>query len=64
MKIVRLREMKSLSRNLGYMVKMRYLNPHPCDYSVHVLYFSKVGKTVRFNLKKIKLVLICVASYR
>ena len=53
-----------LSRSPGYLVKMGYLNPHLCDYSVHVLYVSMVGKTVSFNLKKINLVLICVSSYR
>lgn len=37
-------------------------NPHHGDYSVRVLFFSKAGKTVRFNFYKIKLVLILTLS--
>lgn len=31
-----------------YVVKKRYLNTHLCDYSIRVLYFSKVGKKFNF----------------
>lgn len=64
MEEVGLREKKDLSRSPCCVGKMRYLNPHLCDYGVRAPSFSKVGRAGRFNFKKIKLTLICVSCYR